>query len=80
MSDHHTHIPFTTSNGNEYELEVEVSDWGRVASIERLVERIDGSGRTRIVSIPTMRTWDDLIEMTHDLRIVIVNWRSDGTN
>lgn len=69
-------IPFRASNGSEYELEVDLDGSARASAVQRLVE----DGRGRITAEPTGWEWDGLIEMTNDLRIAILSWRSDPGN
>lgn len=67
---------FISSGGREYELQIEPTEWTRVCHIERFVE----DERGRITAEPTGWQWDGLMEMTHDLRLVILGWRSDCWN
>lgn len=76
MSQTHLYIPFLSSSGREYELEIEPTSCMRVHHVRRFVEDRRGG----VAAEPTGWQWDDLMEMTRDLRITIVNWRTDFGN
>jgi hypothetical protein len=70
------YVPFISSNGAEYELEIEPQDDGEIYRVTRFTE----DGRGKVTAEPSGKTWDGLIEMTHSLRITIVAWRCDPGN
>lgn len=61
-------INFTAASGNEYELHVEGETHIRFIS-----EKSDG----KIYDPEFDNTWDSLADMTHALKIEIVDWGSD---
>lgn len=71
-----TFVTFVSHSGMEYELEIEPIDRARIGHVTKFVE----DNRGVITAEPIGWQWDSLMEMTQELRVTIVAWRSDFGN